>query len=324
MINADVIIVGGGPAGSSCAKILNDAKINAIILEKNVFPRTKLCAGWITKDVLKSLDIDMKSYPHGILRFDTLNLKIFGMDKKVRTKEYSIRRYEFDDFLLKRSGVKVYNHEVRKIIKKGDSYIIDDKYRCKYLVGAGGTFCPVYNTFFKDINPRSSTRKVVAMEEEFKYDTKDKACYLWFFDNKLPGYAWVVPKAGGYINVGIGGQFEKIKDKNNNVKNQWERFVKEVEKKGLVKKYRYNPRGYVYYIRQNVKRCRKDNAFIIGDSAGLATVDLAEGIGPAIDSGILCAESIINGTEYSLNKIKKHSLKGWKRILFRLVQKIYV
>ena len=51
-----------------------------------------------------------------------------------------------------------------------------------------------------------------------------------------------------------------------------------------------------------------DNAFIIGDSAGLATKDMGEGIGPAVESGILTANAIIHGSEYSLRAISKYSI----------------
>ena len=52
---------------------------------------------------------------------------------------------------------------------------------------------------------------------------------------------------------------------------------------------------------------RIDNAFITGDAVGLATVDLCEGIGPAIRSGHLAAESILTGAEYSLDAVSAHS-----------------
>ncbi|MCK4821330.1 FAD-dependent oxidoreductase, partial [bacterium] len=50
MINTDVIIVGGGPAGATCAWRLRQSNIRCIILDKQRFPRTKICAGWITPE----------------------------------------------------------------------------------------------------------------------------------------------------------------------------------------------------------------------------------------------------------------------------------
>ena len=52
---------------------------------------------------------------------------------------------------------------------------------------------------------------------------------------------------------------------------------------------------------------RVGDAFISGDSAGLATRDLCEGIGPAIVSGHRAAESIVKGTEYRLDDLTAYS-----------------
>ena len=55
MESCEVLIVGGGPAGSSCARRLCDAGIDAMILDKAMFPRDKVCGGWITPQVLEAL-----------------------------------------------------------------------------------------------------------------------------------------------------------------------------------------------------------------------------------------------------------------------------
>ena len=60
-------------------------------------------------------------------------------------------------------------------------------------------------------------------------------------------------------------------------------------------------------------------AYIVGDAAGLATVDLAEGIGPAVESGILAARDILGQADYSAGAILKYSLPLWLRLLGRLV-----
>ena len=51
MERCDVLVVGGGPAGSSCARALHDAGLDVIVLDRAVFPRDKVCAGWITPQV---------------------------------------------------------------------------------------------------------------------------------------------------------------------------------------------------------------------------------------------------------------------------------
>ena len=51
--SCDVLIVGGGPAGSSCARQLRRAGLDVLILDKSEFPRDKVCAGWITPQVVE-------------------------------------------------------------------------------------------------------------------------------------------------------------------------------------------------------------------------------------------------------------------------------
>jgi len=307
VIKADVIIVGGGPAGSTCAWQLKKNGADCIILEKMKFPRTKLCAGWITTKVLQNLEIENSEYPHSFLTFPGLHVSVHGFKFKAPTKQHSIRRYEFDHWLLERAKTKVYTHEVKNIMKSADGYIVDDKFDCKYLVGAAGTFCPVYSTFFREINPRTSENLVVALEEEFKYSYLDDNCYLWFLENDLPGYSWYVPKENGYLNVGVGGKATELKNKK--IKIHWEYLIQKLNDLGLVNNYSFKPKGCSYYLRENVRNVQSNNAFIIGDAAGLATVDMGEGIGPAIKSGILAADAILNDKQYSIETISKYSIK---------------
>ena len=81
---------------------------------------------------------------------------------------------------------------------------------------------------------------------------------------------------------------------------------------GLVRGHAFKPSGHYYYLRQRSPQPRMDNAFLVGDAAGLATLDLGEGIRPAIQSGLLAADAILHGGEYSLKSIPKYS---WASIL---------
>jgi flavin-dependent dehydrogenase len=58
MDTCDVLIVGGGPAGSSCAWKLRDSGLDVLIMDRQRFPRDKVCGGWITPQVLEELAID--------------------------------------------------------------------------------------------------------------------------------------------------------------------------------------------------------------------------------------------------------------------------
>jgi len=305
--DSEVIVVGGGPAGSTCAWKLKQNNIETIILDKKTFPGHKVCAGWITPKVLKDIDLKIENYPHSILTFKKLHFSFKGKKFAPRTCQYSIRRSEFDHWLLERAGVPVHQHTVNNIRKENGFFIIDELFRCKYLVGAGGTHCPVYRTFFQEISPRVKEQQITALGEEFLYDYQDKNCYLWFYDNDLPGYSWYVPKGNGYLNIGIGGKLAALKKKGETILDHWNYFVKKLESLSLVNNHSFGPQGYNYYLRQNVNVAESDHALITGDAAGLATLDMGEGIGPAVESGILAAKAIINGSRHSLKSVTRHS-----------------
>jgi menaquinone-9 beta-reductase len=308
MIEADVIIVGGGPAGSACAWKLKGEGVNCIVLDQAQFPRFKPCAGWITPEVLRDLQFDTRDYPHGLTAFTRFDISVYGIPFKLKTKQYAIRRYEFDRWLLQRSQANVYLHRVQDIQQEGERYIIDGEFSTSYLIGAGGTHCPVYRTLFQphQVQPRKAL--IVAQEEEFRYENADDRCRLWFFDNKLPGYAWYVPKEDGYVNVGVGGSAAGLKANGDTLKNHWNLLVAMLEKEGLIRGHGYKPSGHSYYLREKAAEIRRGNAFLVGDALGLATVDMGEGIGPAIQSGLRAALAITRGNAYSIHTISRYSL----------------
>jgi menaquinone-9 beta-reductase len=314
MIKTDVIIVGGGPAGSACAWKLKQSGVNCLVIDQARFPRFKVCAGWITPQVVKDVALDPAEYvgdpqdhPRSFTTFTGSQVWVFGLHLKLPSNQHAIRRYEFDEWLLNRSGAPVYQHTVKSITREQGAYVIDGEYSAKYLVGAGGTHCPVYRAFFQASDTRPPSSLIVAQEEEFIYDHSSTETWLWFFENHLTGYAWFVPKANGYVNVGIGGKMDHLKANGGNLRTHWAHFVEKLERMGLVRGHTYKPSGHSYYLRQPLSAPSKDNAFLVGDSAGLATLDLGEGIGPAIRSGIRAAESIALGTPYQMGGIAKYS-----------------
>ncbi len=323
MITSEVIIVGAGPAGSTCGWKLKQQGVECLILDKQQFPRPKLCAGWITPQVIEDLEIDVAHYPHSMIKFDQFYVHFKNKSLKITVNQYGIRRFEFDGWLAKRSDVTVQQHTVNHIERVAGGYVIDGKFRCNYVVGAGGTHCPVYRNFFKSAKRRSKSRMIVTLEQEFSYDYHDAHCHLWFGQNNLPGYSWYVPKGNGYLNIGIGAFAEKLKANHDNIKNHWQLLVQMLGRDSLVTNYAFHPRGYIYYIRDGVEPARVDNALLIGDAAGLATRDMGEGIGPAVQSGLLAARSIAENKPFSLAKVKRRSFARYE-VLSKLAGSFFI
>ncbi len=317
MIRTDVIIVGGGPAGAACAWRLKQSGADCLVLDRQEFPRPKLCAGWITPDVLRDLNVQASDYPHALTTFASFQVSFWGIKVTAPARQYAIRRIEFDDWLLRRAGAPIHLHNVQTISRAPDGYTVDGEFFGKYLVGAAGTHCPVQRTIFGSAQTRPKESLIIAQEDEFRYAHSDGRCWLWFFEDRLPGYAWYVPKADGYVNVGIGGKAEGLKANGDTLKRHWARLVQKLDRLGLVRGHDYNPSGHSYYLRHNLGELRRDNAFLIGDAAGLATLDMGEGIRPAIKSGLLAAEAILRGAAYSVASIPKYSLPALLRPGFR-------
>ncbi len=294
MIERETIIVGGGPAGSSAAWTLRHHGRDCLVLDRATFPREKLCAGWITPEVLEHLDFTEAEYPHRFLTFEALHVNLFGLGAKLRSPQHSIRRFEFDDWLLQRSDAEVRTHNVREVERTGDGFVIDGRYACRHLVGAGGTRCPVFRALYRQAHPRHRALQAVVLELEFPYDWQDRDCHLWFLTDGLPGYSWYVPKARGYLNIGVGGMADKLKARGDDIRRHWDRLIARLRRKGLIGADAppAEPHGYSYYLRAAPRVPRVEGAYIVGDSAGLATRDMCEGIGPAVESGIAAARAI--------------------------------
>jgi flavin-dependent dehydrogenase len=317
MRQAKVVIVGGGPAGAACAEKLVKAGVDILVVDKQSFPREKLCAGWLTPGVFNSLGISPMDYPYDLSVFPYLKIYIAGIPVLRRGVQYAIRRLEFDQWLLNRSGAEIIQHEVRRIESTDLGYNLDGKIKAEILVGAGGTHCPVYRKFYSGTQSRTGG-KIITLEEEIKENWSDSECRLWFFENGLPGYAWYVPKRGGYINLGVGGNAAVLRERGSTIQAQWDYLIEKVRRMGLVKGKDYDPGGYVYHLRGSAPAVIEDNLYLVGDAAGLATLDMGEGIGPAIRSGQLAADAILGRSPYNMDSIPAYSiLPPWLRWLVR-------
>lgn len=306
MRNIDVVVIGGGPAGSAAAHRLTVSGAQVVVLDKEAFPRPKLCAGWITPEVVADLGLEVDRYPHSLHIFDRIHVNMQWVRRAFADIQYSIRRLEFDKWLLDRSGAEVIRHEVREIVRDGQDFVIDGEYRCRNVIGAGGTSCPVRRILFEEA-PRARALQTVTLELEFPCEWKDPDCHLWFLDYGLPGYSWYVPKQRGWLNVGVGGMAARLKSRGESIWPHWQHLSARLNRLFGIRTPR-DPTGYSFYVRGRQEPGRVGNAYLTGDSLGLATRDLCEGIGPAIRSGQRAANSIVTGAAYELADVASNSL----------------
>lgn len=298
MLNAEVAIVGGGPAGSSCAARLVRAGASAIVVDRARFPRDKPCAGWIVPQVLDTLHLDPAEYASTGRIIQPITGFLTGVigGRAVETSfdapvSYGIRRCEFDEYLLGRSGATLVQGEaVSSIERERGDWIINGQVRAPMLVGAGGHLCPVARHINgKEVAPR--TRLVGAQEIEYRLasaseSSVDPEIPELYFCEDLEGYGWCFRK-GDYLNIGLGriagrGLAEALA--------RFVRWLKEVGR--IAADPPQNWRGHSYLLTGAGRKIVGDGVLLAGDAAGIAWPQSGEGIRPAIESGILAAEAI--------------------------------
>ncbi|QDU38306.1 Putative oxidoreductase [Maioricimonas rarisocia] len=300
MTSYDVAIVGGGPAGSSCAWRLRQAGHSVAIIDRKEFPRDKTCAGWVTPTVWRTLKVDPDEYGRERTLQPIRGFRtgiIGGPDLQTdyeSTVSYGIRRCEFDDYLLRRCDADLLlGQPLRTMTRHGDHWLLNGTIKAGVLVGAGGHFCPVARELGARRTETSSV--VTAQEVEFAADDRQlEECGVkatvpeLYFCGDLAGYGWCFRK-GRYLNVGLGrvnaGKLSQAVTE----------FVDDLRRRGTLAgnvPERFHGHAYQLYERV-VPRLVDDGVMLVGDAAGMAYAQSGEGIRPAVESGLLAAQTLL-------------------------------
>ncbi|HMG20955.1 MAG TPA: NAD(P)/FAD-dependent oxidoreductase [Kofleriaceae bacterium] len=293
----DVLVVGGGPAGSTCARVLTAGGARVAVLDRAEFPRVKLCAGWLSPAIWDVLQVAPSSYPRGLWEWHTCHVHYRGRDHALPCHGWFIRRYELDDYLLHTCGAELHlGTQVKQIERDADGLWSIGPYRARYLVGAGGTHCPVARM----LAPTRPRRAVGVQELELQLDAisvarsrlgKDGEPELVLFDD-VGGYGWNVPKSD-WINVGCGTLDATA------ARGAWRHTHDHLRAAGHLPDHAEpalaHIKGHSYFLFDPVHldAAYRDGAFLVGDSLGLAHPITAEGILPATVSGRHAAEAIL-------------------------------
>jgi geranylgeranyl reductase family protein len=299
-VSCEVLVVGGGPGGSTCAWALARAGIDVVVMDKRTFPRDKVCAGWITPAVLEELQLDVGDYRRGrvfqpITGFRTGLLGGREVDTNYPdTVSYGIRRVEFDDYLLRRSGARLELGEALRTLARDDGgWLVNGHIRARMLVGAGGHFCPVARHLGADVGAGESI--IAAQEVEFGM-TSEQAEHCsaigerpeLYFCADLKGYGWCFRK-GRYLNIGLG------REDNHRLPDHLAAFHEFLKRRGTID---FDPpsrsSGHAYLLYGRAPRpVVGEGVLLIGDAAGLAYTQSGEGIRPAIESALMAASTIL-------------------------------
>jgi geranylgeranyl reductase family protein len=298
----DVLVVGGGPGGSSCARALVRAGLDVVVLDRRRFPRDKVCAGWITPPVLATLEIDPAEYARERVLQPVHGFAVARLGARAARVDYGepvsygIRRCELDHYLLARSGARLRLGEpLRELRRAHGRWIANDAIEAPIVVGAGGHFCPVAQRLGCATGPPAPVVAAQEVEVRLAPDTLEKLALdatlpELFFEPDLAGYGWVVRK-GDWLNVGLGRQGASPGGLGEYVARFLDR-MRALGKAPAALDARF--RGHAYLLHGQTDRpLVREGVLLVGDAAGLAYPRSGEGIRPAVESGLLAARTIV-------------------------------
>lgn len=342
--NFDVIISGAGPAGSTCALFLAKAGKKVLLIEKEKFPRDKICADnktWKCLDIIKELGLwsEFEKLPkkeiNGVLVASPAGNEFYTPLLKSDVKEkgpwFNVRRELFDNFLAKACtknknitllencetknpiiedgnviGLEFYNKKSKKIQKEF----------AKIVVGADGSNSPVANSL--NLSPKLKGRYALNCRAYYKgVGGRADACELYYLKGICPGYFWIFPVDNGMYNIGVGMRLEDIEAQNINLEGKMEEMINsEKFKARFAKAKRVTKFGTWGISVLPGKRKWSGSGFIlIGDAGTFAMTFSGEGVGPSMRSGKIAAKAINEAYEaddFSAKSLHRFDEKMWE------------
>jgi menaquinone-9 beta-reductase len=286
----DVAIVGGGPAGSSCAAFCAVAGLETLVLEREKFPREKVCGDCLNPSswpVLEQLELgdQVRNLPHSKL-FSVAFIPINGREVIVDLPsgsdcEISVKRSLFDDLILRRVrelGADVHERTTVSGLSKKDHWKIEtasgEFFRARILVGADGRNSSVARLCNLLPHPE---RERVALQAHVRRpgDFKDRIVLQF-----LPeGYSGQAPVNETELNLCLVGTPPTISTLRKWAKRQFDLPANQ-------------PWRTITPLTRSPVLAGDENLFFIGDAARVVEPFTGEGIYYALRSGELAANAI--------------------------------
>ncbi len=340
-LDTQVVVIGAGPAGAGTSIYLSQAGISHIILEKETFPRDKVCGDACSgktafvlrkanPDWLKEIFSNHQDYTptHGII-FVAPNGKALEIPYNPNGKPgeqapgFTTPRLIFDNFLFnklpspyctiyQKASVKKIDRTDKGVLVTFEKEGITYEVSAPLIVGADGDKGIVRKTFVND----SSSPKAYAVGLRAYYDgvtglDKNNFIELHFLPEMLPGYLWIFPLPNGQANVGVGILSSRIREKKINLREQMLYAIKtnpNINHRFANAKLIDKIQGWGLPMGMEQAPISGDNFLLTGDAASLIDPFSGEGIGNALYSGMMAAyaiEKAINEKQYSRGFLKE-------------------
>ncbi len=328
MTDYDVIVVGGGPSGSTTARRASQHGLSVLLLDKAEFPRLKPCAGGITEPAEQALDFSLEEVfqrrMYGPMLFAPSGLRV-DCTRPKRTGGM-VMREDFDNLLLRKAeeaGAEIREGEkVTGVVESTNSVQVKTsagkQYSAAYLVGADGINSIVAKRLGFYDGWRGETA-AVAIEVEAEvdeetvtricgvpYDEEGAAFHIYF--GPVPyGYVWCFPKRS-VLSMGAGCR----QDKAQNMRANFNAWFEEFKKKHNIQPKILSDTSARLPFYEAAKTTVKGRALVVGDAAGFVNPFDGEGIQMAVKSGVIAAQALQEAVESNDPSNLMNYEKRWK------------
>jgi geranylgeranyl reductase family protein len=329
-VDFDVAIIGAGPAGSACALALQGKGFKVALIDKEAFPRDKICGDAIPGSAFKAINSlrttwgdQMKAFAHSM---DITSIAIFFSKRNVirytwKLFSYNSKRMDFDHFLFQLVKQETDTHVLQQkqlqqvtVIKDGCHCLFADgsSIHAAVVVGCDGAHSVVKRQLVKMEEP--DTLAVTAIRAYYKgIKGLQPGCNEAHVIKEVEGYFWIFPLRDGWANVGF-GLFKN--------KNRKDRAP--LNLRGLLEEITHSPafadrfkdatvegkvNGFSLPIWTRQRSVSGDRFLLCGDAASLIDPLQGHGIDLGMWSGVMAAEQIgrcFKTNEFSANKMKEY------------------
>lgn len=292
----DVAIIGSGPAGASAALKLAESGISAVIIEKETLPRYKTCGGGFVFRGRKNMPFDISSVVDR--EFKKINIYFDKADIHLTSEREEpiismIMRDDFDNLITQKAkelGVTLLENHTLKDMTFGERITLHTSQgdvQAKFVIAADGALSRTAKmTGWEETRHLipALEYEVEVLPEDFERLSKE---VRFDFDAVPLGYGWSFPKKN-HLSIGVASTGRTKID----LKKHYRDYLVTL---GIHEVVSEEFHGFQIPVSPRTDGYVRKNVFLVGDAAGFADPVTAEGISNAILTGVMAAESLIEG-----------------------------
>lgn len=320
----DVIIIGGGLAGLTSALHLAKCDFNVLLIEKNGYPRHKVCGEYISNEVLPYLNhLGFDPFEHGAKRITKFELtthdnKIIGTELPLGG--FGMSRYEMDFQLFQSAlgqGVTVVKDIVVDVVFENDSFQVltqsDKRFGSKIVIGAFGKKSNLDVTFKRPFIGKRSPYLGVKVHVSGNFPENKVALH-----NFKGGYCGVSKVENGHINLCYITSYNSFKAYKDIDEFQQDVLFKNHALKEIFQKSKstFDKPLTIGQISFSAKDPIENHMIMCGDSAGMIHPLCGNGMAMAIRSAYLASGLVKDYLENKItarSELERQYVKIWKR-----------